>query len=94
MDYFYNVFSDLQHWLDDDYNDPFPNVPFPDKPWGENADDEYRQRLEKLGLTSVKEANGKPIKVKAVCVFDTVGSLGIPRVSWLEKMGLRADNEE
>jgi hypothetical protein len=84
----------MQHWMDDDYDDPFPDVPFPNKPKGANAEHEYRTRLEQLGLTRVTKKNGDLIKVKAICVWDTVGSLGIPRVAWLEKLGIRADNDE
>ncbi|KAH7328448.1 hypothetical protein B0I35DRAFT_486469 [Stachybotrys elegans] len=79
LEHFYAIFRDLQHWQDDDYKDPFPNVPFPDKPKGPNAADEYRARLEKLGYTRVTQKSGELIKIKAVCVWDTVGSLGVPR---------------
>jgi hypothetical protein len=34
------------------------------------------------------------IKVKAVGVWDTVGSLGIPEVSWLSKIRLSSSNSE
>jgi hypothetical protein len=88
---FYPIFKDMQHWRDDDYDDQFPNQPFPNKP---KDADEYRDRLEKLGLTRVRQDNGELIKIKAVCVWDTVGSLGIPRVSWLEAIGIRASNDE
>jgi hypothetical protein len=84
----------MQHWMDDDYDDPFPDVPFTNKPKGVNAEQEYRNRLEQLGLTRVTKKNGDLIKIKAICVWDTVGSLGIPRVAWLEKLGIRADNDE
>lgn len=86
LDHFYPVFRDMQHWGDDHYQDPFPDVPFPDKP---NTEEAYRYRLEKMGLTRVRQANGNLIKIKAVCVWDTVGSLGIPRVSWLDTLGLK-----
>ncbi|KAF4991179.1 hypothetical protein FGRMN_7984 [Fusarium graminum] len=51
VEYFYPIFKDMQHWMDDDYDDPFPNIPFPDKPKGKDAADKYRARLEQLGLT-------------------------------------------
>ncbi|KFA81471.1 hypothetical protein S40288_03337 [Stachybotrys chartarum IBT 40288] len=94
VEHFYAIFRDMQNWMNDDYRDPFPDVPFPNKPKGPNAADEYRARLEQLGYTRVTQTDGSLIKVKAVCVWDTVGSLGIPRVSWLEQLGIRADNEE
>lgn len=84
----------MQNWMNDDYDDPFPTVPFPAKPKGPEAADEYRSRLEKLGFTRVKQVSGELIRIKAVCVWDTVGSLGIPKVGWLDRMGIRADNEE
>lgn len=82
--------------MDDEYEDPFPNDPFPDKPKGRGADDIYRSRLEELGYTRVKQNDGRGdlIKIKGVCVWDTVGSLGVPRVTWLDKMGLGASNDE
>ncbi|KAL6403878.1 hypothetical protein AUP68_13251 [Ilyonectria robusta] len=96
VEHFYPIFKDMQHWMDDHYKDPFPNVPFPNKPKGPNAAKEYRARLESLGYTRVKQdgGDGELIKIKAVCVWDTVGSLGVPRVAWLDKLGIRADNEE
>lgn len=93
-EYFYSVFSDMQNWENDDYDDPFPDKPFPNKPKGPKAADEYRERLEKMGMTRVYQASGEMIKVKAVCVWDTVGSLGIPNIAWLEKLGIRASNDE
>lgn len=93
-EYFYSIFSDMQHWHDDDYKDPFPDKPFSGKPKGPAAPDEYRERLEKMGFTRVYQASGDLIKVKAVCVWDTVGSLGIPNIAWLEKLGIRASNDE
>jgi uncharacterized protein (DUF2235 family) len=94
VEHFYPIFKDMQNWMNDDYDDPFPNVPFPDKPKGPNAAHEYRARLEKLGYTRVVQESGELIKIKAVCVWDTVGSLGIPRVAWLDRIGIRADNDE
>ncbi|KNA97395.1 hypothetical protein FOXG_02113 [Fusarium oxysporum f. sp. lycopersici 4287] len=96
VEFFYPIFKDMQHWMDDDYEDPFPNIPFPNKPKGKDAADVYRARLEQLGYTRVRrsEGQGDIITIKAVGVWDTVGSLGIPRVLWLEKLGIRADNDE
>ncbi|KAM0562242.1 hypothetical protein ACHAPJ_002688 [Fusarium lateritium] len=83
VEFFYPIFKDMQHWMDDDYEDPFPNIPFPDKPKGKDAADEYRARLEQLGYTRVRREQGQGdlITIKAVGVWDTVGSLGIPRVA-------------
>ncbi|KAH7162501.1 hypothetical protein B0J13DRAFT_580146 [Dactylonectria estremocensis] len=81
VEHFYPIFKDMQHWMDPHYKDPFPNVPFPNKPKGPDAAKEYRARLEELCYTRVKQDCGKGelIKIKAVCVWDTVGSLGVPR---------------
>ncbi|KAI5924869.1 hypothetical protein F4810DRAFT_709060 [Camillea tinctor] len=80
MEYFYPVYKDMQNWLNPRYNDPFPNLPFADKPKGPNADDIYRERLVEMGYTRTREKKGQGdfIKVKAIGVWDTVGSLGIP----------------
>lgn len=94
MDSFVPVFKDMQHWKDDGYQDAFPEMPFPDKPKGDGAADVYRQKLEKMGLTRVTQASGELIKVKAIGVWDTVGSLGIPRIGWLDALGIRATNNE
>ncbi|KAI6782154.1 uncharacterized protein J7T54_002391 [Emericellopsis cladophorae] len=86
---FYIIFTDMQHWQDDDYDDPYPTVPFPNKPKGPHAAREYRARLEQMGYTRVCQADGRLIKIKGVCVWDTVGSLGIPNITWLERLGIR-----
>lgn len=94
LEYFYPIFKDMENWINDKYEDEFPGQPFLNKPKGPNAADEYRARLEKLGYTRVYQENGELIKIKAVCVWDTVGSLGIPKVSWLDKIGIRPINDE
>lgn len=95
VEHFYPIFRDMQHWMDDDYQDPFAAVPFADKPKGPLAALEYRTRLAEMGLTRVYQKNGRDlITIKAVCVWDTVGSLGIPRIAWLERMGIRPSNDE
>lgn len=94
VEHFYPIFKDMQNWRNDDYADPFPKSPFPDKPKGPRAADEYRARLAKMGYTRVDQRSGDLITIKAVCVWDTVGSLGIPRITWLDKMGIRPSNNE
>ncbi|OIW32977.1 hypothetical protein CONLIGDRAFT_568985 [Coniochaeta ligniaria NRRL 30616] len=96
MDDFYPIFKDMQNWRTPDYRDPFPNVPFPNKPKGEGAEDIYRQLLLDRGLTRVNQncGTGDLIKVKAVGVWDTVGSLGIPQISWLPKLSIGAASKE
>ncbi|KAI0115850.1 hypothetical protein GGR51DRAFT_555725 [Nemania sp. FL0031] len=48
MDYFYPIFKDMQNWSNDHYDDPFPTMPFTNKPKGENAASVYRERLIKF----------------------------------------------
>ncbi|KUI64818.1 hypothetical protein VM1G_00297 [Cytospora mali] len=90
MIYFYPVFKDMQNWQTKNYKDPFTNVPFENKPRGENAAEDYRRMLLERGYTRVYESggSGKLITIKAVAVFDTVGSLGVPSVAWMQKLGL------
>ncbi|KAI0602991.1 hypothetical protein F4775DRAFT_587524 [Biscogniauxia sp. FL1348] len=74
MEYFYPVFKDMQNWMNPDYEDPFPNLPFSDKPKGTNAMDAYRQKLVENGYTRVRQGKGQGdfIKVKAIGVWDTL----------------------
>ena len=94
IEHFYPIFKDMENWHDTSYKDQFPDIPFANKPKGPKAANEYRARLEKMGYTRVTQPNGQLIKIKAVCVWDTVGSLGIPKVAWAEKLGLGASNNE
>ncbi|KAF2007022.1 hypothetical protein P154DRAFT_180955 [Amniculicola lignicola CBS 123094] len=81
------IFKDVQHRRDERYIPKNPNVPFPNKP---SADDpRYAEELERRGLTRLD------IPVKAIGVWDTVGSLGLPRIGWLTKVGLQnAESKE
>lgn len=49
LDLFYPIFKDMEHWMDDDYYDPFPALPFSEKPKGAGASEEYKARLERVG---------------------------------------------
>ncbi|KID90967.1 peptidoglycan binding domain containing protein [Metarhizium guizhouense ARSEF 977] len=64
VEHFYPIFKDMQNWENEDYVDPFPSVPFRDKPKGAHADVEYRARLEKMGYTRVYQKDNNLIKVK------------------------------
>ncbi|KAF3769840.1 hypothetical protein M406DRAFT_246745 [Cryphonectria parasitica EP155] len=90
MEYFFPIFKDMQNWRTKIYRDPFPGVPFEEKPMGDEAVLEYRRRLLEKGYTRVFEHGGagKLITVKAVAVFDTVGSLGVPSIPWMKKLGI------
>ncbi|KIE02926.1 peptidoglycan binding domain containing protein, partial [Metarhizium majus ARSEF 297] len=70
VEHFYPIFKDMQNWENEDYVDPFPSVPFRDKPRGANADVEYRARLEKMGYTRVYQKNNNLIKVKGALALD------------------------
>ncbi|XDG00737.1 hypothetical protein ABKA04_000352 [Annulohypoxylon sp. FPYF3050] len=74
MEFFYPVFKDMQNWMNPDYKDQFPQIPFPNKPKGEHAADEYRKMLEEKGYTRVRQEKGEGdlIKVKAIGVWDTI----------------------
>ena len=75
------VFKDFENRRDANYQPANPDIPFPNKPSA--SDPRYEEELEKRGLTRLD------IDVKAVGVFDTVGSLGIPRIPWLERLRLQ-----
>jgi hypothetical protein len=75
------VYEDIQHRRDPDYRPKHEDIPFPRKP---SADDPaYADELERRGLTRLD------IPIKAIAVWDTVGSLGIPRIGILQRAGLQ-----
>jgi len=45
MEFFYPIFKDMENWRTPDYEDPFPGVPFDNKPRGKDAQVQYRQML-------------------------------------------------
>ena len=81
MPYFPEIFKDVQHRHDPHYMPKHPDLPFRDKPSA--SDPEYKKKLARRRLTIL----GVPIKV--VGVFETVGSLGPPKVGFLQKAGLQ-----
>ncbi|KAI5201138.1 hypothetical protein E4T39_05346 [Aureobasidium subglaciale] len=82
LPYLAEIFRDVQHRHDPDYKPKHPNKPFKNRPSA--MDPRYGHELERRGLTRL----GVPIKV--VGVWDTVGSLGTPRIGWLEKLGIQS----
>ena len=50
LDVFYPVFKDMENWMNDEYDDPFPSLPFSEKPKGPGAAHEYKARLERVSL--------------------------------------------
>ncbi|KAF7511361.1 hypothetical protein GJ744_004926 [Endocarpon pusillum] len=67
---FPEIYKDFKHRSDLTYVPRWPDIPFPDKPsFDEPA---YVAELQRRGLTRTN------VPIKAVGVWDTVGSLGIP----------------
>ncbi|KAL5117538.1 hypothetical protein ACEQ8H_004568 [Pleosporales sp. CAS-2024a] len=75
------VYQDVQHRRDDNYAPTYPDIPFPRKPSA--SDPRYAYELERRGLTRLD------IPIKVIAVWDTVGSLGIPRIGLLQRVGLQ-----
>ncbi|KAI2630760.1 hypothetical protein GGR54DRAFT_648322 [Hypoxylon sp. NC1633] len=76
MEFFYPIFKDMQNWMNSDYEDQFPQIPFPDKPKGSHAVEEYRKRLVEKGYTRVHgdKGQGELISIKAIGVWDTLAT--------------------
>lgn len=70
LDYFYIIFKDMQNWNTPGYIDQFAQMPFPNKPHGEDAAERYREMLLERDLTRVYQGddNNNPIKIKCVAV--------------------------
>lgn len=81
LPYLAEVFKDFENRKNPKYQPANPDSPFPNKPSA--SDPRYEEELEKRNLTRLD------IDIKVVGVFDTVGSLGIPRIPWLEKLHLQ-----
>ncbi|KAF3925402.1 hypothetical protein ABW21_db0207824 [Orbilia brochopaga] len=82
LDAFPVIMKDYQHRHERGYRSPQPTVPFPNKPSA--ADPEYVDQLYRRGMTI------PDVAVKAIAVWDTVGALGIPKFSWLQRLGLQS----
>ncbi|KAF1959727.1 hypothetical protein CC80DRAFT_405721, partial [Byssothecium circinans] len=80
------VFEDVKNRRNPGYVPKNPNVPFPNKPSANSS--KYADELERRGLTRLD------IHIKAIGVWDTVGSLGTPRVGWLTKVGLQSNESK
>ncbi|KAF2760967.1 hypothetical protein EJ05DRAFT_248065 [Pseudovirgaria hyperparasitica] len=80
------IHQDVKNRRDPDYRPKYPDVPFPKKPSA--ADPTYARELERRGLTTLG------VRIKAIAVWDTVGSLGLPRVGWLTKVGLQSQQSK
>ena len=84
MPYFSAIYEDWEHRNDERYVSKQPDIPFPEKP--SFSDPSYLDELIHRGLTRLN------IPIKAIGVWDTVGSLGIPRLKYLEALGLQSRN--
>jgi uncharacterized protein (DUF2235 family) len=82
MPFFNEIFEDWEHRYDDRYRSKFPDIPFAEKriPF----DEHYVNELSRRGLTT------RNVPIKAICCWDTVGSLGIPRIPIFESLRLQA----
>lgn len=75
LPHFGEIFEDFEHRSDERYTPALADVPINNKgPFN----DRYVHELERLGMTR------RGVPIKAICVWDTVGSLGIPRIPVLE----------
>ncbi|KAK6345806.1 hypothetical protein TWF730_010149 [Orbilia blumenaviensis] len=75
------IMKDYQHRYEKGYKSPQPDCPFPNKPSA--ADPEYVEQLYRLGMTIPN------VRIRAIGVWDTVGALGIPKIGWLQKLGVQ-----
>ena len=73
------IYKDFSHRYERDYRSPIRDVPFPNKPSARSL--EYGRELEHRRLTTLG------VRIRAIGVWDTVGSLGVPRVEWLGRFG-------
>ncbi|KAI0016925.1 hypothetical protein F4780DRAFT_772593 [Xylariomycetidae sp. FL0641] len=72
MEFFYPIFKDMLNWMSLDYQDQFPEQPFPNKPKGPDAAQQYRDRLVESGYTRIRQGDdgqGDLIKVKAIDTY-------------------------
>ncbi|KAF2280250.1 uncharacterized protein EI97DRAFT_357088, partial [Westerdykella ornata] len=80
------VWEDYQHRYDAGYISRNPTQPFPNKPSASSP--RYTRELQRRGLTRLD------IPIKVVGVWDTVGSLGMPRIGLLQRLGVQDPQSE
>lgn len=76
------IYRDVKYQHDDNYRPKHPDIPFPNKPSA--ADPAYKEQLQRRRLTRLE------CSIKVIGVWDTVGSLGVPKVPWLTRLGLQS----
>ncbi|KAK4893498.1 hypothetical protein LTR27_008180 [Elasticomyces elasticus] len=82
LPFFPEIFRDVENKHDDNYGPKHPDIPFPDKPSA--LDPRYVDELRRRRYTHLD------VPIKVVGVFDTVGSLGTPKIGWLQRLGLQS----
>ena len=75
LPYFSEIFEDYEHRNKDNWLSDYPDLPYRNKP---TFGPEYVEEMARLGMTRLR------IPIKAVCCWDTVGSLGIPQIPMLQ----------
>lgn len=75
------IYEDYRNRHNSNYKSSYPDVPFHHKPSAKKS--AYRQELQRLGMTQLN------IPIKAIGVWDTVGSLGIPKIPLFQGLGLQ-----
>ena len=86
MSHFYAIFEDFENAGHKDYEPQLPrhHSKFQIKVPARNINEylkAYRDELRRLEMTRI-------VDVQAIGVFDTVGSLGVPVVPWLQRLGM------
>jgi len=85
LEYMPEIYRDVEHRFDHSYIPDQPNEPFRNKG---RVNDRYREELRRKKLTTLG------VTIKAISVWETVGSLGVPRISWLEKIGIQSSTSK
>jgi len=81
LQYLPEIYKDVMHRRNPDYRSKNRDIPFRNKPSA--GDPAYREELYQRRMTQLD------VPVKAVGVWDTVGSLGAPRIGLLTRIGLQ-----
>lgn len=76
------IYRDVTYQYDDHYVPKYPDIPFPNKPSA--SDPAYKEGLAKRRLTRLH------IPIKVIGVWETVGSLGVPKIPWLQRLGIQS----
>ncbi len=77
------IYRDIKYQYDNGYAPKHPDVPFPNKPSA--RDPAYKEGLQRRRLTQLD------VPIKVVGVWETVGSLGVPKVPFLTRIGIQSN---